>query len=369
MGTGFPLPAAYPQKNDSSLTDRVMGVNYQAVLWNHQKKIYDLVLFGIIALYLVCFTGLTVYYHPEVNPPTLIIRATGSLAIILLHIILLIGPLSRLDKRFIPLLYNRRHLGVTMFLVALVHGGFSILQFHAFGDLNPIVSVIVSNTHYGNIMRFPFQTLGLIALVIFFLMAATSHDFWLHNLSPKVWKTLHMMVYLAYSLVVLHVMLGVVQLEDSPWLIGSLGLGLVSIIMFHLLSGFRSYQQDHPGNTMTQEGYIRACHLDEIEEKRAKMLMAGEQSIAIFKYDGQLSAVNNVCKHQNGPLSEGKIIDGCITCPWHGYQYLPESGKSPPPFEEKIATYGVKLIGDEVWVNPRPNAPGTQVTPCQINQR
>ena len=345
-----------------------MGVQYKAILWNRQKKIYDLVLLGIMVLYLMCFVGLTVYYHPEVAPPTLIIRATGSLAIIMLHVILLIGPLNRLDKRFLPLLYNRRHLGVTMFLVALIHGGFSILQFHAFGDINPLISVFVSNTHYGNIMRFPFQTLGLIALVIFFLMAATSHDFWLHNLSPKVWKTLHMMIYLAYSAVVLHVMLGVVQLEDSPWVIGSLGVGMALVIGFHLLSGLRSYKQDRLAKPPT-DGFVRACFVDDIVENRAKLVISEDQSIAIFKYEGRLSAVNNVCKHQNGPLSEGKIIDGCITCPWHGYQYIPESGTSPPPFNEKIATYDVKLVGEEVWVNPKPNAPGTRVTPCLIEQR
>ncbi len=31
--------------------------------------------------------------------------------------------------------------------------------------------------------------------------------------------------------------------------------------------------------------------------------------------------ISNVCQHQNGPLGEGEIIDGCITCPWHGFQY------------------------------------------------
>ena len=64
--------------------------------------------------------------------------------------------------------------------------------------------------------------------------------------------------------------------------------------------------------------------------------LAGER-VAIFKYDGKISAVSNVCQHQNGPLGEGKILDGCITCPWHGYQYLPETGASPPPFVRKSA--------------------------------
>ena len=81
--------------------------------------------------------------------------------------------------------------------------------------------------------------------------------------------------------------------------------------------------------------------------------MAEGQSIAVFKYDQKISAVSNTCKHQNGPLGEGRIIDGCITCPWHGYQYLPDSGTSPPPFQEKIATYQVLLEEGMVWVNPQ----------------
>src|SRR2546428_6173232 len=44
-----------------------------------------------------------------------IIRAAGSAAFLLLHVVLCIGPLCRLDSRFLPLLYNRRHLGVVTF--------------------------------------------------------------------------------------------------------------------------------------------------------------------------------------------------------------------------------------------------------------
>ena len=56
-------------------------------------------------------------------------------------------------------------------------------------------------------------------------MAATSHDFWLHNLSPYVWKSLHMGVYVAYGLLVLHVLLGVVQLAFIVNLVWSLARG------------------------------------------------------------------------------------------------------------------------------------------------
>src|SRR5258706_769119 len=156
----------------------------------------------------------------------MLMRAFGRAAFLLLHVILCIGPLCRLDRRFLPLLYNRRHLGVTMFLCALVHGGFALFQFHALGDVNPLVSVFISNTRYGSIADFPFQALGFLALMILFLMAATSHDFWLHNLSPKVWKRLHMMVYAAYALLAGHVLLGALQSETNPLFPILFGVGL-----------------------------------------------------------------------------------------------------------------------------------------------
>ncbi len=345
-----------------------MGAEYKAVLWSRQKKIYDGIILALVVLYLGCFVVLTSLFQPGVPPPTLIIRSTGTLALLMLHIILVIGPLSRIDKRFLPLLYNRRHLGVTMFVIALVHGGFSMLQFHAFGDLNPLVSALTSNTHYGSLMRFPFQSLGLVALVILALMAASSHDFWLHNLSPRVWKNLHMMVYLVYVLIVLHVMLGVVQLEDSPWLIGLLGFGLAMVTGVHILSGIRTWRLDKDENKADKSGWVNGGKVEDIAENRGRLLRHQNLSIAIFKYDGKISAVDNACKHQSGPLSEGKIIDGCITCPWHGYQYLPENGQSPPPFEEKVSTYAVKIIGENIWIDPRPNPPGTPVPPATINQ-
>ena len=56
---------------------------------------------------------------------------------------------------------------------------------------------------------------GVLALLILFVMAATSHDFWLHNLSAPVWKRIHMLVYLAYALLVAHVVLGALQSDTQ----------------------------------------------------------------------------------------------------------------------------------------------------------
>jgi nitrite reductase/ring-hydroxylating ferredoxin subunit/DMSO/TMAO reductase YedYZ heme-binding membrane subunit len=334
-----------------------MSVTYQAVGWNRTKKVYDGILAAGLAVYLGLFVGVGSLVHPNATAETLLIRGFGTAALLLLHVILCIGPLCRLDRRFLPLLYNRRHLGVTMFMLALAHGMFSLIQFHSLGNLNPLVSLFVSNTRYTSLADFPFQSLGFFALLILFLMAATSHDFWLHNLTAPVWKRLHMLVYIAYALLIAHVTLGALQSETSPLLAALLGVGLTVVTSLHLTAASIERKKD---------AYVAACAIDDIPEKRARVISCAGERVAIFKYDGKISAISNVCQHQNGPLGEGKIIDGCVTCPWHGYQYLPDTGASPPPFTEKAATYRTRIDGNQVLIDPKPLPPGTRVQPSVI---
>lgn len=337
-----------------------MSASYLAVGWNRQKKIYDGLIAGFCLAYLLLFITLTLVFNPQVTGETLLIRSSSTLAVLLLHVILAIGPLCRLNNKFLPLLYNRRHLGVTMFCLGAVHGVFSIIHFHGLGNVNPLVSVFTSNTSFNSLSAFPFQLLGFLALVIFFLMAATSHDFWLHNLSPKVWKTLHMFVYAAYLLVLMHIMLGVIQYESNPVLVIILLAGAGILVVLHLSAAWKERRIDRAKYQLQQNGFVYVCNINEIEDSRAKIFCVDKERIAVYRNKDKLFAVHNVCKHQGGPLGEGKIIDGCITCPWHGYQYLPHNGQSPPPFKEKVSTYDVKVLDGKVWLNPVAFPEGTE---------
>ncbi len=345
-----------------------MSVQYSAVDWNRQKRVYDLVLSGGVGIFLILFVSVTKVLFPFVTDEILLIRAFGTAAFILLHVILCIGPLCRLDKRFLPLLYNRRHAGVTMCLLGLAHALLVVITYHAGGDTNPILSIFESEPLRGSALGLPFQPLGFAALVILLLMAATSHDFWLTNLTAPVWKTLHMLVYAAYSLLVLHVTLGVLQAEVSPLHAIATGAGLATFLGLHGMAALKERAGDTPAvSPQVDDGFQEVCGVDEIAENRAKTVCLSGERVAIFKYDGQISAVSNVCQHQNGPLGEGKVLKGCITCPWHGYQYLPDTGASPPPFVEKVPTFNVRVKNGRVWVHPRPNPPGTRAEPARIN--
>ncbi len=342
-----------------------MGLDYKLVLWNKHKKTYDLWIVLGMVLYLVVFFVLSFLTNPEITAETVIIRAFGSLAILMLHVILVIGPLTRLNSNFLPLLYNRRHLGVSMFLAALIHGVFSTIQFHTLGSVNPIVSIFTSNMDYGSLVNFPFQTLGFIALLILFVMASTSHDFFLHNLSAKTWKRLHMMVYFAYALVIMHVFLGAFQQEGTPLTVGLLILGFAVIAGLHITSAVKEAKVDSNKTKSDAEGWLPVCEPDEILESRAKIFTLAGERVALFKNEGKITAIHNVCKHQGGPLGEGKIVDGCITCPWHGYQYLPHNGQSPPPFTEKVKTYELKLKDNMIYINPKDLGEGVETKPIK----
>jgi nitrite reductase/ring-hydroxylating ferredoxin subunit/DMSO/TMAO reductase YedYZ heme-binding membrane subunit len=344
-----------------------MSTTYHAIGWNRQKRRYDAaILIGVIS-YLAVFVGGGFLIDVNATVETLVIRAFGTCAALLLHVVLSIGPLCRLDSRFLPLLYNRRHLGVTTFLVALIHGVFSLIQFHALGDVNPLVSLLVTSSDYTSLTSFPFQQLGLAALVILLLMAATSHDFWLKWLSPPVWKTLHMLVYVAYALVVAHIALGALQAERSALLAAIPCTGMAIVLGLHVAAAVREGRRDVDLSRAAAAGFIDVCAASDIIENRARTVCLSGERVAIFRYDGKVSAVSNVCRHQNGPLGEGKIVGGCIVCPWHGYEYDPASGRAPAPFTEKVPTFDVRVIRGRVLVNPVPLAAGTYVVPAPVD--
>jgi len=348
-----------------------MTAGYRPVNWDRTKRIYDTVLIAAVAGYILAYTAIGPMLQHVSRPldaPSLAMKASGSCAFILLTIILAIGPLARLDRRFLPLLYNRRHFGVICCAVAAAHAQAVLGWYFAFSKVPPTAALLGADTSFGQVQGFAFIPFGVAAFMIVLLLAATSHDFWLNFLTPPVWKAIHMLVYLAYLLVVLHVALGELQATSSPLLAVVVAGGCCALIALHLAAGLRQRATERAlAAPAAAPGWVDAGEVAAIGEARATIVrLADGGEVAIFRHQGRLSAVGNLCAHQNGPLGEGRIVDGCITCPWHGYQYRPEDGMSPPPFTEKVATYRLRLDGRRVLLDPQANPPGTYVAPLAI---
>jgi nitrite reductase/ring-hydroxylating ferredoxin subunit len=133
------------------------------------------------------------------------------------------------------------------------------------------------------------------------------------------------------------------------------GFGLVAVL--HLLAAWRERER---GSSMAADGWIAVGAPASIPDKGARIVSApGGERIAVFRDGAEIGALTNLCAHQNGPIGEGRIIDGCVTCPWHGYQYRLADGCAPPPFTERLSTYRVRIRDGIVEVHPKALPPGT----------
>ena len=82
----------------------------------------------------------------------------------------------------------------------------------------------------------------------------------------------------------------------------------------------------------------------------AKEFPCGDKAICVANVNGEISAMDNVCLHQGGPLGEGVIEDGKVVCPWHGWAWDPKTGASGP-MGDRLTVYPVKIEGGQVLID------------------
>lgn len=96
---------------------------------------------------------------------------------------------------------------------------------------------------------------------------------------------------------------------------------------------------------------VRAAGVRDIIPGTGKAVTAGRKVLALFNLNGTFYALDNRCTHVGGPLGEGAVDGQAVTCPWHGSRFDITSGQVlGPPARRPVATYSVKVQGDEVFV-------------------
>ncbi|MEN8375090.1 MAG: thiamine pyrophosphate-dependent enzyme [Gemmatimonadota bacterium] len=94
----------------------------------------------------------------------------------------------------------------------------------------------------------------------------------------------------------------------------------------------------------------KALDLDELAEGRVKPVTCHRATVCMTHFEGQYAALDNRCPHQGGPLGEGSIENGCLRCPWHGWDFDPITGIAPGGFDDGVPTYPVEVRDDGVYV-------------------
>jgi nitrite reductase/ring-hydroxylating ferredoxin subunit len=157
----------------------------------------------------------------------------------------------------------------------------------------------------------------------------------------------------------MHVALGIMQDDRNPLIAAMVIVGLACVTVLHFVAGWRERADDR-GVAPGADGWLTVGPPHSIPDKAARIVAApGGERIAVFRDGAKIGALSNLCAHQHGPIGEGRIVDGCVTCPWHGYQYRLDDGCAPAPYTERLATYRVRMNGGNVEVDPRPLPAGT----------
>ena len=77
--------------------------------------------------------------------------------------------------------------------------------------------------------------------------------------------------------------------------------------------------------------------LTEIPEGQPTAAKAGSQSVVVVRQGSEVFALHSTCAHAGGPLAEGRLVDGCIECPWHFSRFDLATGRrahGPTTFDQ-----------------------------------
>jgi len=98
--------------------------------------------------------------------------------------------------------------------------------------------------------------------------------------------------------------------------------------------------------------YIRLAAQSELPGiGEVKEFEAGDKTICVANVNGRLSAVDNVCLHMGGPLGQGYLEGNKLVCPWHGWEYDPQTGELLDDPSSKLAVYPIKMENGEAFID------------------
>jgi nitrite reductase/ring-hydroxylating ferredoxin subunit len=102
----------------------------------------------------------------------------------------------------------------------------------------------------------------------------------------------------------------------------------------------------------------RVASLSDLREGEGFPVELNGLAIALYRIDGAIHAIDDVCTHEFAVLSQGFVQDGAVECPLHAAQFDIATGACLcGPAAQDLRTYAVRQDGDDIFVAaPEPPA-------------
>jgi len=97
--------------------------------------------------------------------------------------------------------------------------------------------------------------------------------------------------------------------------------------------------------------FVKVTRIGDLAPGQAKRVEIAGRSLAIFNLDGRYHAIDDTCNHRGGPLSEGRVEEGVVICPWHGAKFRIATGELlGPPGRGPVRSYPSRVNGQDVEI-------------------
>ena len=380
------------------------GVVFMGVLalWSAARKAWFDVALTVV---LGAAFGLGRLLFSDVSQNAYVIRSSATFAFVGLHLILLIGPLSRWSKAIRSIYEHRRHLGVATFLVAWLHAStvlrvyfdydFEIAfgsSFVIFGEIALVIMLMLALTSWDKVQKYMklkwwyiVHTLVLLWYIGFMYYSwPLSFDittvekvvlvglgvFWVligPYALPKLlfkrvngWKQLHLLVYVAYISLIFHSWNAYVSRMEgwvpvAYWIL----IGLTTVLhLYGRIVQLRQWRKTatHSSEALEADGvtYEYVAQEGAVENGKATRVIVNNAPVALFNDNGNYFGVSAMCPHQGGPLDKGEIVNGYVECPWHKWQFSSSDGQGPPDFPDCVPYYSAMVRDGKVYLSNEP---------------
>ena len=97
--------------------------------------------------------------------------------------------------------------------------------------------------------------------------------------------------------------------------------------------------------------WIDVGALDDIPRRGARVVKTRRGDVAVFRTAADtIFAVDDCCPHRGGPLSQGIVHDGAVTCPLHNWVIDLASGRAQGADEGCVHTIPCKVQSGRVFL-------------------
>jgi nitrite reductase/ring-hydroxylating ferredoxin subunit len=98
-------------------------------------------------------------------------------------------------------------------------------------------------------------------------------------------------------------------------------------------------------------GAVRVARLEDLPVGQTKLVEVNGTRVVLVRVGDAVYACSDVCAHQGGPLSDGRLYGARLACPWHGWHYDVRTGECVLPGRgARVPSYPVRVEAGEVWV-------------------